>query len=493
MDRSGLGLFARFSWTGLLLCLGLLISFGLLGAACGGGPDSAGSDPEATVETVVLEALVTAEPTSPSGEEADDQPTTSTIDVEATAEPAPEPALTASFRGVTADSVKVGVTSVDFEQLNSAFGLSLNFVAGEEVVRALIDDLNQRGGVNGRQVEYVFETFLPVGGASADEVCVRLTDDEQVFVVLNGFAGPGAEESNLCITNVGETILIGGRQTAELVGQVDTLWLGRQMRSDRETVAFATLLAESGELDNLGPIAVVALNPAMSSAVDTVADSLVSLGGDVPIRLTLSAPIGDEVAARGEADILIERMRADGITSAVMLGTEAFVPKQLIEVAPEITLLNSDAAAIAEVLRETPGIEAVRFLSAGMTETQMFDHPMVQECLRILLAAYPDTVVIHPDDMTDDDPNWSQAIVQRCQEVRLLEAVLSAAGPNLTNDTMIDAALGLGSFDYPGFDAASIGPDKFDVPDTITLFEWDAAARKGVGGWVAISDTVVVR
>lgn len=486
-----------------MLCLaGLLGLFGLLISGCSGGGNSATSDPEATVETVVLEALVTAEPTpgpeptqAPS-EGTDDQAGNddqASADDEPVEDPTAEPALTASFRGVTADTIKIGVTSIDFERLNSTFGLDLNFVGGEEVVEALVDDLNSRGGIGGRQIEYVFEKFLPVGGASADEVCVRLTDDEDVFVVLNGFAGPGAEESNLCITNVGKTILMGGRQTAELLSQVETLWLGRQMRSDRETVAFATLLAESGELDELGPIAVVALNSAMEPAVDTVADSLVSFGAEVPLRLAVSTPVGDEISARGEADILIELMRSNGVTAALMIGTEAFVPQQLVELAPEITLLNSDAAAVAEILRETPGIEAVRFLSAGMTEAQMYNHQMVQDCQEILLAAYPDIVVIHPDDMSGADLNWSQAIVQRCQEVRLLEAVLTAAGPNLTNETMIDAAIGLGPIDYPGFDAASIGPNKFDVPDTVTLFEWDASVRDSTGDWVAISDTVAVR
>lgn len=467
------------------------LALALFASGCGGGDESAESDTPAgaeQAETVVLEAVATPEPTAvPTAEPTvapDDPPTP---------EPEPTPELTASFRGVTADAIKVGFTSVDFETLNNNFGLNLNFVGGEAAVDALMADLNARGGIGGRQVDYLFEKFLPVGATTSEVVCTKLTDDEEVFVVLNGFQGPGAEEVNLCITNVGETILMGGRPTAELADRAETLWLGRQMMSDREALAFTTLLHETGELENLGPIAVIGMNSSMSETVSTVAESIQAFGGEVPLATSIASTPGDEIATRGEADIIIERMRADGVGAALLIGNGAFVPKQFMTTAPEITLLNSDAASVAEVIRETPGSENVRYLSSGMTETQLFEHPLVQDCLDIVLAAEPDLVVVHPDDLTDADPNWAQAIVQRCQEVRLLETVLTAAGPNLTNDSVTEAALALGEFAFPGFPVASVRPDKLDVPDTVTLFEWDSTARDGAGGWMPISDTVAVR
>ena len=65
-------------------------------------------------------------------------------------------ALADSYRGVTADSIKVGVGILDPSRL-------------------------------GRRLEPVFATYSAIDTSSSDEACVTLTEDEEVFV---GAAGP---------------------------------------------------------------------------------------------------------------------------------------------------------------------------------------------------------------------------------------------------------------------------------------------------------------
>ena len=75
--------------------------------------------------------------------------------------------LTDSFRGVTAEAIRVGFTSIDFERLNRDFGLTLTYANYGPSVDALVADLNARGGILGRRIEVVHRLFLPVGPVAA--------------------------------------------------------------------------------------------------------------------------------------------------------------------------------------------------------------------------------------------------------------------------------------------------------------------------------------
>ena len=55
--------------------------------------------------------------------------------------------LTDSFRGVTAEAIKIGYTSIDFERLNRDFGLTLTYANFALSADALVADLNSRGGI----------------------------------------------------------------------------------------------------------------------------------------------------------------------------------------------------------------------------------------------------------------------------------------------------------------------------------------------------------
>ena len=118
-----------------------------------------------------------------------------------------------TFRGVTSEAIKVGLTVIDFESLNRIFHLSLTYNNWIPVFEAVVADINSRGGILGRRVDLVSRSFLPVGSVTADAACTELTEDEQVFAVVNGFAGPGAEDVNECFADLHETVLVGGHPT----------------------------------------------------------------------------------------------------------------------------------------------------------------------------------------------------------------------------------------------------------------------------------------
>jgi hypothetical protein len=78
-------------------------------------------------------------------------PTTTTGAPVTTSSPSlSSPALTASFRGVTATSIKIGMVFIDY----SCIKQFVNFNQGNErdIAQTLIDDLNAHGGILGRKV-----------------------------------------------------------------------------------------------------------------------------------------------------------------------------------------------------------------------------------------------------------------------------------------------------------------------------------------------------
>ena len=62
-----------------------------------------------------------------------------------------------------------------------------------------------------------------------------------------------------------------------------------------------------------------------------------------------------------------------------------------------------------------------------------------------------------------------------CGVATILELGLTAAGPDLTNDTLAAAFAGIGDFSMAGFTAASLGPDDHAAADAGDLVRFSAA------------------
>ena len=209
-----------------------------------------GSDAPATEETEEPEAAPDATP-------------------EATEEPI---VLTDSFRGVTSESILIGFVAIDFETLNQTSASTC--LTRATPPRSTPCGLVQRAGrVLGRRLEVVSEKFLPVGATTAEAACLKLTEDVQVFAVINGFAGPGTENVNTCFTVVHETILVGGLPSPEHAEASKGLWVSTQMSLERRTAAFASVLEQTGLIGEVSPVMVIGSNPELQGLVDFTAES----------------------------------------------------------------------------------------------------------------------------------------------------------------------------------------------------------------------------
>lgn len=435
----------------------------------------------------VVTALVMAACTSDGGDNGaatDQDPSSTTIDGGATSAPSSSSTLSsapvstpassaaplaASFRGVTADTITVGFVAIDYERLNADFGLGLTNPDEGPIMQVLIDDLNDRGGINGRSVELITVPFLPVGTATAEEACIRLVEDEQVFAVLGGFAGPGTEASNLCFSGSGETILIGGPLTDERVAQSTVPWVTAEMGAGRRGEAMVRALAESGQLADLGTIAVHAVSPEQDATAIAVEQALLDAGADVALRTTGESS-GDQAATAVDTEVMLERARSEGVASIVVVG-----------VSPAITDTIFDADEFTVVLPRTEELDNLdnatlddgdRLIGTGSVID--LDDAAAAECIEFVEAALaPDGVL--PLDETADDLSYWTSTLRACRNLTLFEQLATAAGPDLTNDTMREALATVELPALPLYPFASLGPDKWDANDTLSVLEFDHA------------------
>lgn len=376
--------------------------------------------------------------------------------------------LTASFRGVTADTITVGFVDVDFERLRTDLGIDVGSPDTGVIIEALIADLNDRGGINGRMVDVVVEKFLPANVAMADEICLRLVEDVEVFAVLGGFGGPGSDESNSCFTEPGETILVGGRISDERLASATVPWVSADMNTARRGEAFVNALVASGELDTLGTLAVHAVLEDQDEAADVIRDALEEAGATVALRSTGIAA-DDQIAAVTETELMLERAREQGVDSIVVVGTSATVTDAIFA-ATDTTVLVPNAEEVANFDHATMG-SGDRLLGAGSIAS--LDDPELAACTALATEAVGADEI--PDDANEGDLSFWTSTLRACRNVILFEAIATEAGPELTNDSFAAALATVELPPLPVFPFASLGPDKPDARDTLSILEWDPA------------------
>lgn len=388
--------------------------------------------------------------------------------------------------GVTPDSIRLGYTQIDFDALREDFSVDLHFQNAEPVLEALVEEVNERGGIHGRRLEVDVEPYVPVGAASAEEVCVRFTEDDPVFAVLGGFAGMSTDV-NSCVVTRNDTALVGGTWTTE--EQRDAAqapWLSVDMSLARRSVGFARALGELGQLDDVDKIAVLNSTAENEPFLPAVQDALRDGGTEVVVTGTVTGASG-----AAEARTLLERARSAGATAVFYSGLNPAIYPAFAD-HPEMRLFFEDATTTQAGLRDflLAGHD-LDIVSNGMFPLPHRDDPEMDECIEIV-EERTDIVVADPNTLADDEPNWWQAVHASCTHLRLFEKVATAAGPDLTNESFLAAAEEMGEIRLPGVARGSLGPGKYDANDLTRLVTWDREAQDGEGGWVPIGDPFAV-
>ncbi len=463
--------------------IAMLVTLAMITAACGGNDD--GGDADTPAPAPATEAPAAAEPepepeeaapaepepepeapAAPEEEEPEFQPAP-------TEEPEPEIELTATWRGVTADTITIGVTHLDIEQLVELGFSPATWGDQELVIRALADDINERGGINGRRVEVLVDKYNPIGATEAEAACLRLTEDNEVFAILFGFLGP-AEVANTCIVGTQETILVGGTITPDRLADARAPWVNERVTREVSTGALFTLLEAEGMLEGRS-IAVVA-DLSAAPQLEQVADLLREHGVEPVLEVATSSQVADLIAQNQEWAALSERIRAAGTDTLLLVGNVSAGISNAALNGLEVDIWATDASGLGSNIGANVEPEDARgVITVGaMTGSQIYEtDPRFKECLDAFNARHPDIEIKHPNTLEEGEPLWYTSLSAHCRFFQLFELLATAAGPILTHETFAEAIANIGEFSIAGQPYASLGADKLSSNDSFQLLAQD--------------------
>ena len=456
--------------------LGVFIALSILVTACGDDSDSDSAD-EAPVEQPTA-APAAPEPTdeeepAPAPEPAEEEePAAAPEPAEeeepaATPEPTPEP-LTASFRGVTESEIRIGVTSLDAEM----FGFDQGDLAAKWQVA--VDAVNAAGGINGRMLVPFIEVIQVIGSVEAEAACVKFVEDEMVFA----FVGWLREDNELCYTELNDTIAVNSNDVSpDAISRSNGMLFATEATTLGIELNMIAAAAAEGVLD--GKSIHVTTLVTGESLTDPIVAAL-EAGGATISSITVVTEVGDVSAAEAEHDIIVQRIADEDPDLVYAVESPELMAAALLRAGIDIPMISSEASG-EEYLNfgvDPSAIQIHVYAQAPLRYIYEQGDPLLEECVE----NYNNAQITDEDgnvevvNVTEDPslPGNFSLVARACQAVQLFAAIATAAGPNLTNETFLEAAASLGAIDLPGMTAASVYEGKTGADDTPMLKAvWD--------------------
>ncbi|MDE0699397.1 MAG: ABC transporter substrate-binding protein [Acidimicrobiaceae bacterium] len=483
----------------ILRLLALLLSFLLLAAACGGddGDDAepvSGDDGDDMAETDdgddMADDDMADDDMADDGDDMADDDMADDGDDMAEPEPEPEP-RTASWRGVTEDTITVGVAMLNFDLLKEINLSPAGWGDQQGVWEALIAKLNANGGINGRTVEAVYEYYSPIDPVDAERVCTALTEDNEVFAVLGGFVGPLAGTADPCITGLNETILVGGEINADELAQSRAPWYHPGATVEFSTENLLGLLIETGRLTEGMSVYVIA-GRAAEATVDPVIEAFEARGANVVGRSIIEANDGETLAQNQQLEVILERFRESGAEAIMIPGNPAATIRGigLAGLNGQVPVWTNNPGGLnnlGETITDYSIADGV-LTSLGPTDTEIYEDPLYQSaCNDVVAAAMPDADLRPPLEYATGEENWFNPVRRYCRHLALFVEIATAAGVNLTHDSFRAGAESLTDFALPG-GAASLSATKLGADDLVRLAAFDHT--EGDGQTVPVTDLI---
>ncbi|MEM7140676.1 MAG: ABC transporter substrate-binding protein [Actinomycetota bacterium] len=463
--------------------LALLGALALIAVACGddSGEDDGGSTGVGQ-QAEEVDSEADEEPTD--GESAGDEPDP---------EPAEEDPVENfdSATGVTADTIRVGITVPDFEALQAA-GLPNYQGDAETAFQPFIDRINADGGIAGRMIEPVYVDFNFLDPETQDRACAELTEDHEVFIVLYGLLS----SSNLCLTSLHETMVMTGvyQTEADRDASGDTVWLQLEATDEARAEILAGVVAGAGLLEGKTIAAVASGEIGGEQTGNRLKETLNELGYDVTLHVTQGDGT-DPTQRDANYALLAQRMSADGVDFLFNLigggtSTEDFAAAGFRPERTAYTVFNIDTEASSDKTLLEGGITV-----GDRNDAAVWDDPEFRaNCIDPILEDFPEltdefSYLPDSDQQAAGEPLWITPARTACNHTRLLKLIGEIVGPDLNNETFRLALDELGAVELYGYGDATFSSDgKWDGLDEFYLQEYDLETDS----LVIVGDPIVV-
>jgi hypothetical protein len=388
-------------------------------------------------------------------------------------------------QGVTKDTVTLGVAMIDFEKVKEQYGVDLEGALPDGIFDALAASVNNKGGIHGRKVVLKKRLFMPIGTEDSEKSCRELTEDDKVFAVMGAYLGDNA----LCVT---ETHAIpyfsawGLNPERQQRSKAPYLTTGNG-DANNASVAMKKLI-DNGTLEHK-KVAVFWDSDTPDSVINT--NLLPTLeGGGVKVVSKAKLPqTTDAVQAGSDFDRIMQRFQADGADTVVFWsGMGVVVPglQRLTSYHPKIIFTNGQAIGADALtnfgLTKASSLDgAILVVSSGDSATLERD-PGYLVCIKAINDN--SNLNVKPSDTESKKENPSSKgygqLSNVCQIWQLTVKVLTAAGPNLSSQSIVDGLAKLKSFSVTAIPHASLSPTKWTTGAPMRTWHYDHASTSFV-------------
>jgi ABC-type branched-subunit amino acid transport system substrate-binding protein len=385
------------------------------------------------------------------------------------------PSATGPAPGVSADSIKIGVTYVDTASL-AKVGLNYDLGDWKGSYEALIKQINDAGGINGRKLDATIVSVDPTGPQAAQAACVKLTQDQKVFLVAGFFVADAVN----CVVDTHKTAVVGGTQSGQRLENAKAPWVTPLPGAEQPTRVIKALKA-AGLLD--GKVGVfVGQSEDTATLNDDILPALKAEGVTPVETAVMDAPVSDTAAIQNKVNTIAQKFQSSGVDTVVLGGLAAANWPTYMEsnpYRPKLMFLDITGARAFVTNKSTTDTSLLKDSVAGGPygpDQAIFEEPTMQACIKTLTAAGVKTP--SPDTLSGDASNQPyQAAFNVCPVVDVLKALLEKAGKNLNYGTLATAIDGL-KVSVSGDPTTRVfSPTELDGNATAYLFTWDPATK----------------
>jgi hypothetical protein len=377
--------------------------------------------------------------------------------------------------GVTSTSIKVGITYPDVAAIASI----INVDPGNYNVAytTLINQINARGGINGRKIIPVFAPVDPLGTSGAATACTHLTEDENVFAVLGFFQ---AADVN-CYLVEHDTPIIGASLTAGQSAQAKAPWFNNIISDSdlipKEMAIFAREGAFAGK-----KIGVVGTSPDQAE-MNLVVPALHKVKANVIQTAINSVPDTDTAAFNQEYSVIAEKFQASGVNTVVAVGNAGNSWAEALQENQSTyhpRIVATDYIDLDAYVTNKLGYEQ-SIIKDGLTAggyapvAAVWDDPAMKRCVATIHAAEPAATINNPVTATASTPVTWTAPELACQQMAMFSDFVKAAGRTLTNQTLAKGAKSINKVIIPGGGGAlSFAAGHGDGDGPVFVYQWNA-------------------
>lgn len=377
---------------------------------------------------------------------------------------------TASDIGITPDRITVGVPVPDTSSMGDTqggvqFGETIGDVRAQ--YQAAIDDVNARGGIQGRQVVAEYRLYTAGDLDAMRAACIYLTEEKRVFAVLGGFFG----DPILCVTEQHETpMLAQASEPDDFYARSKGMYFSIAASKDRILGDLVDSLHRDSALAGR-TIGILDQEGIDAIPVDrTLIPRLKQLGYDVAYHARIANDTG---AAQSQIPLEVQRMRGAGVDTVIvasgLIRATVFVQEaQNQRWRPQYVLSDFASGATDVYTVAMPeyfeGAVAYTSFRTGEGRAGQPEAAHDQACRELYERQTGSRL-----DRREIEYYYA---VSACGIVGLFERGMAAAGANPTRETLSRALQQLGAFDVPYGASGSFGPGKFDAPDSTRRVTW---------------------